>query len=393
MSHLPPEARLLFLATRPSGPDADAALSEAVKLPLNWYALGALAEREQLLPVLWKRLRYHADVIPLDVAGALQRAAAVTEFHMGLTETMLAEALDLLIREKIGVMLLKGAALAKSVYPSFASRPMGDIDLLVAPDQAQRAWQCLRDSGWKEKYEGLEEFYRTIHHLPGLFDPKGLKVLVEIHRSMLPPSGPFDLDETELWRDAHPVSVGPNTAWVPSDQHQLLHLCIHFAWSHGMGWAVGRTVRDIATLLQVRAIDWPSFVALAAGTRATTAAYWTLSIARTLAGATVPAGALESMRPRQWRPASRILERSYIMTSLLDACPSVRARQFLWTAGMRPGASGHGASRPWDVAEAFMQATHVAPNSSVFARATGQLRSLRAWLRFARVLGSREQVM
>ena len=54
MSHLPPEARLLFLATRPSGPDADAALSEAVKLPLNWYALFATVDSRTILGLFWE---------------------------------------------------------------------------------------------------------------------------------------------------------------------------------------------------------------------------------------------------------------------------------------------------------------------------------------------------
>ena len=145
---LPPEARLLLYATRAPSAEDDRAISELVALPLNWRVVGELAEREKLLPVLWSRLRNHTSGIPPAIAERIHAQAAVTEFRMAMTETVLQDVVRRLAAENIRVMLLKGAALATTVYPSFAARPMGDLDILVRPGEAQRAWQCLVDAGW-----------------------------------------------------------------------------------------------------------------------------------------------------------------------------------------------------------------------------------------------------
>ena len=49
---------------------------------------------------------------------------------------------------KTEVVLLKGAALALTVYGSFVERPMSDVDLLVARGDAPRARDALLAAGW-----------------------------------------------------------------------------------------------------------------------------------------------------------------------------------------------------------------------------------------------------
>jgi hypothetical protein len=303
MSVLPAEARLLFLATRPGVTSDDASLAELLRSPLDWMAVGQLAEREKLLPVLWSRLGEHAKSIPAPTAALLQRQAVVTEFRMALTESVLVQVVERLSTQGIQVMLLKGAALATTVYPSFAQRPMGDLDILVRPQHARRAWQCMKDAGWTLEPEFSEggDFHELHHHLPPLVDPKGLKVVLEIHRAMLPGEAPCVLDPDDVWRDAREVRLGSTTVYVPSDVHQLIHLCVHFAWSHMLEGGLARTVRDVATLIAAHAMNWAEFVALAKRSKAGTCAYWTLALTRTLGGAVVPQDVMEALRPRQSR--------------------------------------------------------------------------------------------
>jgi len=269
---------------------------------------------------------------------------------------------------------------------------MGDFDILVPEGEAERAWAAMREAGWGLELEGGEQFFDSHHHLPGLVDPKGLRLVLEIHRAMLPPTGPFLFDESELWHEARPLKLGAGEAWVPSDRHQLLHLSVHFAWSH-MFRGMGRTVRDIATILASGPFDWPAFVELADRTRARTCAYWTLAITRTLSGTAVPAEVLEALRPSQPLAVSHALERGYITTGLFGACPSVWAAKLLWSAGIRPGASGHGSSRPWQTSELFMRVFNLGETHGVGERLAGQLRSGARWWRFAKALGSPGRTM
>jgi len=389
---LPDEARLLFLASRPDAVASETYLAALVASRPNWGAVGRLAEREKLLPVLWAHLREHAELVPEAVKKAFQRQAAVTEFRMAATETTL-QAL-LLELEAIGVrvMLLKGAALAATVYGSWTKRPMGDLDILVPAGDAERAWRHVRGLGWKLEYENGDDFYGTFHHLPALVDPSPLKVVLEVHRSMLPFGGPFALTEEELWRDARRVHCGQSKAWVPSDLHMLLHLSVHFAWSHMFG-GIGRTVRDVATIVAAHPIDWSAFTALAIRTRASTAAFWTLTITHTLTGTPVPAEVLAALRPRGPDQFLRALERSYISTGLFSACPSIRAANFLWTLGIQPGASGHGAPRPWHANDRFGAVFKVGRRWGIVERSKGQVRGLSRWWRFGQLLMSPRRML
>ncbi len=311
---------------------------------------------------------------------------------MALTESALREVLRQLAADGIRVMLLKGAALATTVYGSFQKRPMGDFDILVPAADADRAWQLMRAAGWSLELEGGDQFYENHHHLPALLDPKGLKLVLEIHRAMLPPTGPFNLDGPALWGDARRVTLGSAEAWVPSDCHQLLHLSVHFAWSNMFG-GVGRTVRDVAAILGGGILDWDRFVALAEQTRAGTCAYWTLAISHTLTGTPVPPEVLSRLRPRQPAVVLGALERAYVTIGLFGACPSVLATKLLWEAGLQPGRSGHGASRPWQANELFGKTFHLPGPSGVKERVGQQLRSGRRWWRFVKALASPQRTM
>jgi hypothetical protein len=388
MPVLPPEARLLVLTTRAPGSDVDRELAELARQPLDWRFVGALAEREKLLPVLWNRLGAYARSLPGAEAERIRRQAAVIEFRMAVAETVLGEVIRRLAAAGIPVMLLKGAALATTVYGSFAARPMGDLDVLVPPDQANRAWQLLVDAGWRKEFEGGAAFYEGHHHLAALVDPKGLGIVLEIHRAILPPSGPFLLDEAELWRDATAVPLGTNEALVPSREHQLLHLCAHFAWSNMLASGLGRTARDVAALLDAGPLDWESFTALAQRARAGTCAFWTISMARALARAPVPQSALQRLRPRQPAMATNALQRALIASALLGACPSISVQQWMWKAAIQPARSGHANALPWQVEVAFLEAFPRRARATLASRMVAHARGWSVWLRFAGIVGA-----
>ena len=386
MALLPDEARLLFMASRPDAISGETYLAALVASRPDWRVVGALAEREKLLPILWAYMRDHAELIPADIRKSFRAQAAVTEFRMALTESALAEVLRRLGTEGIPVMLLKGAALATTVYGSFLKRPMGDFDVLVRAADAERAWRIMRAEGWRLELEGGDQFYESHHHLPALLDPRGINLVLEIHRAMLPPTGPFVLDEAELWREAKPVKVGGAEGWVPSDCHQLLHLSVHFAWSNMFG-GIGRTVRDVATMLAAGSFDWGRFTSAAMRARAATCAYWTLAITKALSGTAVPRDVLEQLRPAWPEPVLRSLERAYISIGLLRGCPSVLVTKRLWEAGIQPGRSGHGPARPWQANELFGQAFHLAGPTGMWGRVSEQLRSGGRWWQFVKSVG------
>ena len=396
LSMLSPEAELLLLTSAESGEgggDAGASapgerrIRELLGGELDWEKLGWLAERERAAPVLWGHLQTMERLpgaLPPQAAH-LQRLAMVSEFRMLHLEQRLAESLAALSRAGIQVMLLKGAALALTVYGSFVRRPMVDVDLLVHEGDAERARDVLLGAGWVSSgQEELEGFYKGHHHLPPLVDGRGLEVQLELHTGLFFEGNPFRFPVADIWRRAVPVTVRGRRAWVPSTQDQLLHLCLHFAWSHMLNSGAWRTFRDLRALIDAGDVRWDEFVALARESRGASCCYWTLRLAKDLVGVPVPGEVLDALRPPLSPSALERVERHFIYHLLPTEalCPSVFMARAMWRAGVRPRWSGHGGVRPWDRNEELLVGGR--RPDSVARRALDQLRNMRGWASYVK---------
>lgn len=382
------EARVLLLAI--GGRGADGAMAAAVQNPaLDWSRLIWLAEREKATIAVRDALRGLDDgVVPNTALLQVERLARVTEFRMLRLEQLLAGALDTLSREKLEVVLLKGAGLATTVYGAFTARPMYDVDMLVEPVSAHLAWNALRKAGWTHDAEECPpDFYRTHYHLPPLDDALGTGLSLELHTA--PTDGAVSLSAEAMWKNARPVGVLGRRALVPSTTHQILHLAAHFAWTHGIASAAWRTFHDLERIVASDSVDWDAVLAEAGIARAGTACYWTFQLARTLAGASIPDDVLERLKPPRPEWLLRVLERHYAAGLFLVStapCPSVRMTQVLWSAGMAPRWSGHGSVRPWHRGEMWALASGGQIPLSVSSRLRGHMLRGAQWRRYAAAL-------
>ena len=77
--------------------------------------------------------------------------------YMGM-ERQLKEVLHAFDKEKLSVLVYKGPALACTVYPDSATRPFGDMDLLVKPEQYLKAKDVLMQMGYQSQFKRFEQF-------------------------------------------------------------------------------------------------------------------------------------------------------------------------------------------------------------------------------------------
>jgi hypothetical protein len=383
---LEPEARVLLLSA--GGPESDHDLDAAVaaamrgtpaRARLDWDGLLQLAVHERAEAVLWRRL---ADLDTAPDAGfmdTLRRLALIASFRQQYLEARFAEALDLLEREGLRPLLLKGAALGTAAYDSFAERPMGDVDLLLPDGQAEVAHALLRDAGWHS--DGSREaarFYDVHHHLVPLYDTRYADATLEVHRYLLPAGSPFQLEGEQVWMRARRIPWRGRQVLVPAMQDVLLHLCIHYAWAHMAHLGTWRTFRDLHVVAR-QEVDWPAFTSAARAARAATCCYWTLRLAARCGGVPIPAAVLEELRPRQGAAGLDLIER-HLAANLLPgrhACPSVGMLRWMWEAAIRPTESGHGTIRPWHEAP-----RRPAPVRGGWVRLRSQAHRIRAWGRY-----------
>ena len=308
----------------------------------------------------------------------------VSEFRMAHLESRLLSALDTLGEAEIDPVLLKGAALALTVYGSFVARPMSDVDLLVPRDDVMRAREALLASGWTEGVENSPEFYEGHHHLQPLVDAQGTGTSLELHTSLFFEGHPFALTSDDIRRRADKVVVRGRTVLVPSVHDQLLHLCLHFAWSHMMATGAWRAFRDLDALLRTERVDWKEFTKMALVARGGSACYWTFRLARTVAGISVPAWVERALAPPEPEFALRRLEQhfTYDLLPTENISPSLWLTYTMWRAGLRPRWSGHGRVRPWDRADELL----AAERPGRVKRLVMHLRNARSWSRYARLV-------
>lgn len=342
------EARLVFeLARAMPGADGVPELSAVT----SWRRVLQLASDENAVIALRDALRHAArGLLPADVERKLAILSLDRECRMRRLRARLEQLLVALNQAKIDVLLLKGGALAASIYGSCVARPMRDIDLLVTPDRADEVRALMLRLGWTGDPElPGDRSYSTHHHLPPLRDLTASGVFLEIHRSLLPAGHPFRFTDAEIWRAARPIRVGAGRALAMHPTHHAVHIAIHFAWSHMMKLGGWNAFRDLDALSTARVLDWNAFAETARRWGASSACYWTLRLARVLSGLVAPDAVMRALAPRLPELVRRPLTRHFVngVTRSGPACPSARLDQALWSLAMQPRRDGHGDIRPW----------------------------------------------
>lgn len=330
----------------------------------EWHRLVQLASDENALIALRDRLAAlrKTEQMPIELERYVAMLALERVHRMGVLQTRFQQSLAALSAAGIDVLLLKGAALACTTYGSFVARPMRDIDLLVRAVDASSARAVLLEVGWESDPDIPDDsVYGTHQHLAPLRDAKVKGLSLEIHRSLLARGHPFRFSEDEIWEAAQPVTVGSAHARVMHPDHHSVYLAIHFAWSHRLKSGAWHTFRDLDALTTAGALDWERMARTAREWRALSCCYWTLELGRHLSGLPVPEAVLNQLRPAMPEVMRRLLARHFLngLSRNGRACPSLRLAQILWSLAIQPHREGHGAIRPWllaqEVTSAFVQ--------------------------------------
>ena len=233
----------------------------------EWNELAGTARHEGVAPVL-----YHVQASagwPCGMPPRLRDELRVECLKAGGSNLLVYRELGRILSALRGeVVLLKGAALASTIYPTIALRPMTDIDILLRRGCVESAVERLRSIGYgdvaPEMTLGLS---RETHFQVALKGgPRGY-VITELHWSLVGSAGDWrspDLDwfwkETEPWRmeEERDARGAPLSALQLRPHAHLLYLAAHLMLQHG--GANGRLLwaYDIHLLVTqyAKRIDW-----------------------------------------------------------------------------------------------------------------------------------------
>lgn len=305
-----------------------------VEADLVGHSPEALVERleyEGLLAVLEWRLRHGGawDAVPADfrilLAGGA-RAAAVGSLAL---ENQLRRIADVLQQQGLSVLLLKGPAVARWLYPSAHLRPVADIDLLFATrEDSDRAAGALETLGYRLGYTpGRFTYEMTCVPVEGA----GARHEIDLHCRLVQPLVFADaIGFGELWQASVPVN-GLAGMHRLAAVHALLHACLH----RTVDLVLRRPDRlkwlyDIHLMIdRMDPRDWSEFLRLAVEKRLCSLSLHSLQDATALFGGNMPdevvagldkASATESM---DWR---RLADWRYMQWQNWKSLPSTGQR-------------------------------------------------------------------
>lgn len=172
-----------------------------------------------------------------------------------LLEDLLRKVSSAMVSEEVPIVVLKGPAIAHAFYPHPSWRSYGDLDLLIARGDWQRACTVLAELGFRrlipEPRRGFDERFGK-----GASFENSQALQVDLHRTLA--LGPFGLwiDPEALLSRSSEFRWGELSLRRLEDTDALIHACIHAALGRQEPLLV--PLRDVAQIAWSGNIDWGS---------------------------------------------------------------------------------------------------------------------------------------
>lgn len=232
---MPPDPdlpRTILLALCAGGADACDDAQIAALSGEDWDWIAARAAQYRLLPLCHAALSQKPDwPAPGAFRDQCMAAHRYWVFRSLIMQKALIEIGELLDAHAIAYAALKGASLSLEFYAEPALRPMRDLDIIVAPRDALRAYDLLKHSGFA-KVPGAGDYgLEGNHHLPILQNAN--KVYVELHHRIAPRDWEgAQVLGARLLDNARRVDFQGHAIAMAHPTDTLLHLIVHAAFQH-----------------------------------------------------------------------------------------------------------------------------------------------------------------
>lgn len=265
-----------------------------------------------LAPYLYFALQSHdlLSLLPPETQALLQASYQQGALLEALQHTGLQSILEVLAQRGIESILLKGGALAHTVYPNPRCRLKSDLDLWVQPKDLPSALEGLQQIGYvpihherrplefKLRYDGEQQLRRP--GWSGLIELQWPAIRGEWARRTT------RIDHEGIWTRRKPLVLDGCMTTVMAPEDMLIHLCWHQAISHQFGAPWLRSLLDIHLLLGKESLSWPTVVERAQQWQLATTVWVMLGLTRQLLGTAIPDAVGKQLAPPY--PQRRLIE-------------------------------------------------------------------------------------
>lgn len=298
------EDRLILLCSRivmESGSQAEA--REVLGRDLDWNYTLKRGRGEGISALLYHGLKKMGKKrMPQEISGELEKDYYNNLARNFLIYRSLGQILRVLEKDRVEVIVLKGAALADVCYSNIALRPMTDIDILIHKKDLPKAKGVLQEIGYRleEPDYGvvLEKFASDLKFV------KEGEIGLEVHWVLTQYErfkGIIEFDMEGIWQTAESCRIDGVQCKILSFEHLILYLCTHLSLVHFFTRLIWFC--DIAEVIRYYRgrIDWEYILTRAGEYKLKTILYYTLYLTKELLDCPISDEVLAKLRPGKIR--------------------------------------------------------------------------------------------
>jgi hypothetical protein len=209
-------------------------------------------------------------------------------------EAIFREIKNLLKKEAIPLILLKGPHLAHAIYDQPSERSYVDLDILVKPADFNKAVRILLANKFALVEDGDKNLATTAQTNHWAFSSR-LGQLIELHRGFTGlERHPCDMDE--WFARAEKFNFGETEALGLGAEDLLCHLCLHIGKSF-FYLIEKKHIQDLDVLIRKKAIKWDVFVKRCQETRSKGIAFYCLRSTKAQYDTPIPDEVLAAICP------------------------------------------------------------------------------------------------
>ena len=296
----------------------------------DWALFERLAMHHGLAPILYRALQDRCPDVPAHRLQQLKMQYAANVFRNKHVQACVEEIGTALASDGTSFILMKGAALARTLYADPGLRFLSDIDILVDEGDVQRAGARLRQIGLEPIQSEHAEGRGPLCHIHLLYcRPQPRSIPVELHWRLFEPYQPYVFDLGAVRAQARQCPGLPPSVLAMAPEHELAHLCVHLdrhavtyrSLVHQQDWfelllvpqGLGRLLwlYDIALYVQRRGevVDWDSFVDTARRWAIDARVHATFELSRRALGVGPPGEVMRALSSGQPRFIERVAHR------------------------------------------------------------------------------------
>ncbi|MCK5305914.1 MAG: nucleotidyltransferase family protein [Candidatus Omnitrophica bacterium] len=218
--------------------DAVRKVKKILSPELNWAYFFDLVKSEGVTPLAYKSLSgidQAKAIVPKDIWKKMENCY----YSVAASNTLLYQKLTGILTSfnetGVKVIVLKGAALAASIYGNAALRAMTDIDLLVKKEElpfVDTGLKCLGYSSADRSVEDIDissvSYLTTLDYRNPAKNSPPLHIHYHFVNSTIPTHSYIDKIKIEkIWQEAEETEIGGVKTLVMSPHHLLIHLAEH----------------------------------------------------------------------------------------------------------------------------------------------------------------------